>query len=315
MIDIDSIVWHYKDRHKITKENETLITLKNDRLTVVVHTLGAELQSIRCNQSGREYLWQGNPDIWASRAPVLFPVIGRMKDEIYTVDETTYTIPIHGFAKQSEFQVVSQSDVSVTLSISDTPETQAVYPYAFRFSVTYTLEDGCIHKTHRTENMSDRPLYYEVGGHDGFSVPFHPDETMSDCNLHFPELTCFSPYEFDESVMILPKTQTHHIEDGLLTLTPSTYGLDCIILENLPVSRAEIKDSHGNVRVALDFPDFPYVTLWTKTAPFDTNYICIEPWTSLPDAIFAGRSLSEKIGVRTLDVGTEESLSYDITIY
>ncbi len=290
-----------------------MITIQNEQLTVVIDPFGAQLSSIFAQ--GREYLWQGSEASWAKRAPVLFPVIGRMRDRQYDVDGVRYTIPPHGVANETLFQVTAQTETAVTFSIESSEETRKVYPYDFKFSVTFALEGGTIHKRHLVENTMDSPLYYEVGGHDGFNAIFNEGEKMDDCYIRIPGIESFSPYEFDEAVTLEPKSRTIPAPGGRIELKPATYGIDCVILEGLPQRRAELVDSRGQVRMALDFPEMDYVTLWTKTVDFDTNYVCIEPWTSLPDAHFVSRELSDKTGIRKLEGGQQEELGYDIILY
>lgn len=290
-----------------------MITIQNSEITLVVDPQGGQLQSIYAK--GREYLWQGSEASWASRAPILFPVIARMRDGQYQVDGTTYTIPSHGFAKANTFTVTEQSNTAVTLTMEDSEETRGDYPFSFRFSVTFALEGNVVHKTHRVENLGMGEMYYEVGGHDGFNVPFHVGERMDDCYIQIPGLTQFAPYEFDDTATLLPPSRMITAPQGRIELKPATYGLDTVILEKLDTSVAQLVDSSGAVRLELRFPQMDYVALWTRTTDFDTNYVCIEPWTSLPDAHFVGRELRDKMGVRHLSPGESELLGYDIVIF
>ena len=162
------------------------LTIQNHALTVEIDTLGAQLASIRA-PDGTEYLWQGNPEIWARRAPMLFPVIGRLRDSAYLLDGVPYTIPQHGFARDMEFQVSGQTGQSLSLSISDTEATRAVYPFAFSLTVTYSLEGNTLVKAHRVENRSDQEMLFELGGHDGFRAPIEPGVPMSAYRIVLPQ--------------------------------------------------------------------------------------------------------------------------------
>ena len=289
------------------------ITLKNQFITLNVDTLGGEMQSILFQ--GREYLWQGNPDIWKQKAPILFPIIGRLRHSKFTMSNTQYEIGAHGFARNTQFEILEQRDDFVSLSITDSPATLKQYPFTFRFTVSYELINQTIHKTHRVENTSDVPLYYEVGGHDGFCIPFSSEEKMGDCRIRLPEMKCFSPYEFDDHISLLPKSRTIDLDDGKFVPTVTAYGVDSVILDDMPVRCAELLDGQGRVRVSLTFEDFPYLTLWTKDYPTDTNYICIEPWSSLPDEACSSRELKDKTGIRKLNPRDSESLSYQIHLH
>ena len=289
-----------------------IVTLNNDALRVQIEDTGAQLASIR-DSRGVEYLWQGDPDIWNRRAPLLFPFIARLKDEQYLLDGTPYHMGIHGFCRSAPFTVEEQSETRVTFRYSDTAETRSSYPFSFVLRVTYSLAGNTLVKTHRVENRSDVPMLYELGGHDGYRAPIEEGESMADYAIRFPGVEVVTPYGMDAQNMITPKTVSHPLINGRMPLKPSAYGLDTIILDELPERRAVLVDGKNRPRVSVDFGDFPYLGVWTAAKDFDTNYVCIEPWTTLPDATFVGRELKDKAGVRTLAPGAAEELTYRVT--
>ena len=293
------------------------VTIKSDKLIVDIDTLGAQLSSIR-TPDGTEYLWQGDPSIWARRAPILFPFIGRLKDSTYLLDGEAYTIPTHGFARDMEFQVTEQGEDSVSFQITDTEDTLRVYPFAFSLTVTYTLQGSQLVKSHRVENRSERPMLYELGAHDGFRAPIEPGSPMSQWSIRLSGMDAapIRPYGMNQDLMLTPPEKAWNLPEGRLALTPWTYdGLDTVILDAPPQAAAILTDHLGRPRVSVSFSDFPYLGVWTAQKPFDTGYVCIEPWSALPDAVFAGRELKDKRGVRSLAPGQSEVLRYTTTIH
>lgn len=289
------------------------VTLKNQYLTAEIDDLGAQLCSVR-SAAGTEYIWQADSAVWGRHAPLLFPIIGRLRDGQYTLDGRTYTISNHGFARDSRFTVAGQDGGSASFQLTDSAETRAVYPFAFSLTVTYTLEANRLIKSCRVENRSARTMYYELGGHDGFRAPLEAGEAMDDYAILLPGINTLEPYGMDAaSLMVTPKAASYPLEEGRVPLKPAVFGLDTIILDQLPQRRAILVNRAGRARVIVDFPDFPYLGLWTQGKPFDTNYVCIEPWSTLPDAVFAGRSLTEKQGIRSLAPGGQETLTYTTT--
>ena len=278
------------------------VTLKNDKLTVLIEDKGAQMCSVK-SAAGVEYVWQADPAVWGRHAPLLFPVLGRLKDGKYTLNGKEYTIPMHGFARDSLFEVVGQSETSVSFRLTESEDTLAVWPFPFVLTVTYTLEDNRLTKTCTVENPGGETMYFELGGHDGYVAPLAQGEVMADYAVCVPGLEAISPYGMAPDGMLEPKLAPIPLEGGRINLKPSTYGLDTVILEDLPQRRAILTDKAGNARLTLDFPDFPYLGLWTPDKPFDTNYVCIEPWTTLPDGNFMGRGLADKPGIRTLAPG------------
>ena len=287
-----------------------MITLHNEFLTVSVDEKGAQLCSVK-GADGTEYIWQADPAVWGRHAPLLFPVIGRLKDSQYTLEGKTYTIGAHGFARDALFEVVEQSDAAVALRITDTAETLEKWPFRFALTVTFTLEGDKLTKTCQVDNRDDRTMYYELGSHDGFNAPNCPGQKMSDWAIRIPGLNVLEPYGMDESCMMTPKGERSiDLPQGRIPLKPMTYGLDTIVLSDLPNRTAQLVDGEDRVRVTMDFADYDYLALWTMDLPVDTNYVCIEPWTTLPDAVFAGRDLTEKAGIRALEAGKSEKRTY-----
>lgn len=288
-----------------------IITLKNSRLTVEIDDLGAQLCSVK-NGAGTEYIWQADPAIWNRHAPILFPIIGRLRQNQYTYLSKTYTIPTHGFARDSRFAVAERSDCQVSFQLTHSEETLAVYPFPFTLTVTYTLEDNRLVKACKVENTGSGEMLYELGGHDGFVAPLEAGETMDDYAIRLPGVEVLTPYGMNEAAMLTPKGPSWALEGGRIPLKPSTYGLDTIILDQLQ-GKAMLVNKAGKARVTMDFTGFPYLGLWTQDRSFDTNYVCIEPWSTLPDGTFVGQALADKQGIRTLAPGQVETLRYTTT--
>ncbi len=288
------------------------VTLKNEFLTVLIEDKGAQLCSVR-NAAGTEYIWKADPAVWNRHAPLLFPVIGRLQGGAYTVHGRTYHISSHGFARDSVFTVAEATDTRAVFTLTHSEATKAVYPFSFLLTVVYELE-GCELKKHFTvENLDQQVMYYELGGHDGFTAPHTPDQTMDDCAILLPGYDDgFTPYGMDEACMITPKGDKLPFPGGRIPLKPMTHGLDTFIVDSPASAKAILVDRDNKPLVTLHFPDFPYLGLWTMhmEGGVDTNYVCIEPWSTLPDTTFVGRDLSEKAGIRALQPGERENLSY-----
>jgi len=286
------------------------VTLQNQELTVKIDTLGAQMVSV-LDAGGVERVWRADPAVWGRHAPLLFPIIARLKDGKYTLAGEEYHISQHGFARDSEFTLLQQSQNSVTLRLTDSPATHKVYPCSFTLDVTYTLEGDCLTKSHTVINQGTEEMFYELGGHDGFATTLLPGESMSDYYLEFPGMTELHPYGMDPENMITPKGSVWPLRaGGRLPLPPRVLGLDTVILDDLPQRQVTLASRTNSRRVTLRFDQFDYLGIWTQNREEDTDYICIEPWTTLPDAVFAGRGLEDKPGVRRLLPGARETLTY-----
>ena len=190
---------------------------------------------------------------------------------------------------------------------------RAVYPFDFRLTVDFTLEGSSIVKSHTVENLGDVPLPFELGGHEAYATRLMPGERMVDCFVRFEDIDKLEMFGMDEAgILTLPKIEVP-LEDGRLTRTPEQLGIDTVVLENVPGSVATLGSSKSGYEVTVEFPDFPYLGIWTKAGQGDARYLCIEPWSALPDARFSPRELSEKPGVRTLAPGERAVLEYRMT--
>ena len=289
------------------------ITLKNDQLTVTIEDVGAQLCSVT-NTAGSEYIWQADPAVWGRHAPLLFPVIGRLQNGQYTLNGQTYTISAHGFARDSRFEVAEQSDSKVVFTLTDSPDTQKVYPFSFLLTVTYELSGNQLKKSCTVENRSEQTMYFELGGHDGFCIP--AGESMDDYAILLTGLNSFVPYGMDEACMLTPKGESVSPEQGRIPLKPMpNYGLDTVVVDAPPSHTAQLVNKDNQPRVTLEFADYDYLGLWTMDLPVDTNYVCIEPWTTLPDATFVGRDLTQKQGIRALAPKEVQTIVYTTTYH
>jgi hypothetical protein len=146
-----------------------MVEIKNDKLTVQVASLGAELQSIK-DADGREYLWQAG-EKWPRRSPILFPIVCSVNNDTYTVDGKEYHLPRHGFARDTEFKLIAQGEHKVTFALHETEETLKVYPFRFNLAVSYRLSGNKIHVVWHVENTDTREIHFQIGGHPAFLAP------------------------------------------------------------------------------------------------------------------------------------------------
>jgi len=288
-----------------------MITLKNKYLSVNINPMGAEVVSIIKNNY--EYLWQKNPDIWNGQAPNLFPLIGRLKDEEYEYNNELYKIKIHGFAKFSMFEVIEKNDNYVSLRITGSNDTYSMYPFDFDFIVSYELMDNIIKKQYMTINNGYKTMYYEVGGHEGYNLTFENNKIMDDYYIKFSDNSVYT-YTTDSVIMVNKDLKKIDMIDKKLHLKPEVFKNDALILDcsRLKDRNVTLECGKKSRKVKVTFDDFDYLGIWTR--PLYSNYVCIEPWSSLPDCNFIDKKLENKIGIRSLLPKKTEVLEYLIEI-
>lgn len=291
--------------------NVMIYTVQNEKLRVSADTAGAQLMSVQ-GTDGVERLWQGDPAIWGRRAPILFPFIGRLKNSTYTVNSRSYQICSHGFARDSEWTLDQKTANTMTFMLRSSAETMRQYPFAFTCAVTYALDGDTVVKTHTVCNRSDETMYYEIGGHDGFRTTLAAGEVMADSYVEIPGVDALHPIINDENLMLTQEKRTVPLQNGRLYLRPGLFAQDALILDDLPERRITLGSDKNGYRITVRFQDYPYVGIWSRPVDYDTNYVCIEPWSTLPDAAYLGMELERKTGVRSLAPGETESLRYDM---
>ena len=176
--------------------------LENKGFRVEINEQGAELTSFRSKATGTEYVWQGDPAAWKRHAPILFPIVGRLKDKTYTVGGKAYEITQHGFGRDLEWQANRESDTCVSLTLMPNDYTKKMYPWDFQCTVRYTLDGASLKKEHITENCSGSTMYYEVGGHDAYNLCWQDGEQITDYYVAFEGTDKLCRIVTDEAVML-----------------------------------------------------------------------------------------------------------------
>lgn len=289
--------------------------LENEEFTVAVNEFGAELSSFKSKKDGTEYVWQADPAVWKRHAPILFPIVGRLKDKKYTAAGKEYGITQHGFGRDLEWTPRRVSGTCVEFTLTQNDYTKEMYPWDFTCTVRYTLDGASLKKEHITVNDSDTDMYYEVGGHDAYAICLCAGEQITDYYVEFEGTDALHPVITDENVFLSQEHGTVPLDNGRLFLTRETFKDDAMILDTLPVRRAVIGCTKNSKRVTMDFADLPYFALWSKYMPdADVPYVCLEPWSTLPDGGYLDYAIENKVGVRVLGPGQSETLAFTTTI-
>ena len=284
----------------------SIVTIKNNFLTVDISTKGAELQSIRATD-GTEYLWQGDPAFWAKRSPILFPICGGLVDDTYTLGADTYTLGKHGFARTKEFQIVSAKESLVELAIRDDVDTYPSFPFSFEFKIRFSLEEKTLKVDFITTNYSDSTMYYSCGSHEGLNLP----SGIDGAKIIFEKSEILKDYEVEGGIL---GRNYQIIGDGsdTLVLDRKYFEIDAIILKDLESRSLTLCDKNGERNIRVDFPDFDHILIWQACgAPF----ACIEPWTGLPDLYGStDRAIERKPSITSLEAGKTKTHTHSITI-
>lgn len=285
--------------------------LKNDKLQVVVAEKGAELQSIVRTDLGQEYLWHAGPE-WAKKSPVLFPIVGTLKNNSYTYKGKNYTLGRHGFARDKVFALTAQTDHQLTFTLKDTEDTHKVYPFHFTFQVVYTLLDTTLKVTYIVENTGKNTMYFSVGAHPAFKVPLTEGTGYEDYYLSFNQEENDGVWPLSEDGLIEVTPEPFLVKTHKLPLKHSLFYKDALVFKTLASNIIELKSDKSPRGLKLQYDGFPYMGIW---AAKDADFVCIEPWNGIADSVNASGELTGKEGIHILDAGKHFERSWTVTLY
>ena len=283
-----------------------MIELKNEQLAIRVAEMGAELQSVK-DSKGREYMWQAGPE-WPRHSPVLFPIVCSVNNETYRVDGNEYHLPRHGFARDMEFTLISQTDDKATFALHESEETLKVYPYHFNLAITYRLEDNRIHVIWHVENTDCREIHFQIGAHPAFNVPGGKLEGMIKLDNEEPMETLRSYADGSHELTEVPLDA----DMGIMEISNNFFRNDSVKIHKSQTHRAMLMDTNGEPAVTVDYKT-PVCAFWSpfgKNAPF----VCIEPWYGLGDHRGFDGDFKDKPLMNHLLPGASFMSKYSITI-
>ncbi|ALS38071.1 galactose mutarotase-like enzyme [Enterococcus rotai] len=287
------------------------VQIENEFLIATIAEDGAELISLKSKKNNIEYIWQGDPAFWGRHAPVLFPVVGRLKDDQYTYQNQTYPMSQHGFARDSLFNVIEHGTELVSLSLKSNKETKKVYPFDFELILSYLLEEDNLVVRYQVENTGASDMYFSIGGHPAFNVPLESGLTFDDYYLSFSpkksrtQIPLAGPFaDFEHKT--LGQTNTS------LDIRRELFNEDAIIFETKGANAFTIETDEGAHSISLSYTDMPYVGIWSPY-PQEAPFVCIEPWCGIADEVNATGNLVDKKGINTLAASDIFKTQYTLT--
>jgi len=257
------------------------VFLENEKLKVKVNCLGAELRSIYGKENELEYLWNADAKFWNRSSPVLFPFVGSLKEKKYTHEGIEYAMGQHGFVRDMDFEVISQTESEVWFSVKDTEDTTKMYPFHFCLEIGYRLVGSELVVMWKVKNLNDFDMHFSIGAHPAFFCPLHEGDKQTDYYLSFKDkdgnvMESFVNKLLGQGGLTSLRTEIRETPEGFLPITEDLFDIDTLILENDQAKRVALADGNKEEYVAVEF-DAPIISIWSptrKNAPF----VCLEPW-------------------------------------
>jgi galactose mutarotase-like enzyme len=285
------------------------VSISSGQLTAEIDPLGAQLSSLK-DRAARDLLWDGDPSVWAGRAPLLFPIVGVLVGGVYRLGSKSYPLPRHGFARGKQFSIERAGASSAVFKLTADDASLAVYPFPFELAVHYELKDSTLAVSTSIRNRGNADMPASFGYHPGFRWPLPFAEPRA---AHFIEFESDEPAparRIDSMGLLTPQRHPTPIVGRRLALTDALFQEEVLIFDQIN-SRAVRYGSSDGPRIKIGFPDAPYLGIWTKPgAPF----ICIEPWHGVTDPQGFSGDFRDKPGVFILKGGESYTTRMDITL-
>jgi len=287
-------------------------SLENDQWTVQVKADGAELCSVVNKESGREYIWQADPSVWARHAPVLFPIVGRLRDDQFQYNEQTYRLTQHGFARDREFSLVEQEPGSLSLGLTADHQSMEHYPFNFVFDIRFQLTDNMLTVDYNVQNKDQKNMPFSLGAHPAFTMPKIVDKKSQEYLLEFDKPETLERYLIKDGLQT-GKTYPLMSNESKLALHPKLFEEDAIIFKGHQSSSVSLLEQSGGQKlVEMSVKGFPYLGIWQK---YGADFICIEPWFGVADHQDSNGDIMAKEGIQLLEPEGHFSCNYYIRFY
>ncbi|WP_395319817.1 aldose 1-epimerase family protein [Fructilactobacillus frigidiflavus] len=292
----------------------TLTTiLKNDFLRVEIDQLGAEIKSIKRIDNELEYLWQGKPEFWKRQSPILFPIVGKLKNDSYQYNGKTYHMTQHGFARDKQFTVVNATADRVEFSLTSDEQTKLIYPFDFTLNVTYQLVKNNIDVAIKVINTGNDEMYFSIGAHPGFNIPLLPkQENFADYYVVAAPRRKFDLMQINADG--LSSKSDNAPLDSPVQLSHDLFKHDAKIFDigenqTSMVMLQSDKSEHG---VSIMADHCQYIGFWSIK---DADFVCLEPWWGIADTKDSNGILKDKKGIIKLEGQRDFNVNFSIGIF
>jgi len=289
---------------------ETFVTLVSGDLSAAINPLGAELWSLK-DAAGRELMTDADPAFWPGHAPLLFPIVGRVRNDTYRLDGRDYHLPQHGFARRKPFALIARDAASAVFRLEADAETRAAYPFDFRLDMAFALDGATLHMTATVINVGDADMPFSFGYHPAFAWPLPYGGAVSDHRVVFERTEpAFIRRVGDEPGLIALESVPSPVVEDTLAPTYAMFASDALIWDDLE-SRSLTWGAPGMPSLRMDFPDTPWLGLWQKPG---ARYLCVEPWAGMADPVGFEGTIWDKPGIIRLAPLDTRSFRMDVTL-
>lgn len=279
-------------------------TITNSYLSAQIKHFGAELFSLK-NNINEEYIWEGDSAFWGKHAPILFPIVGSLKNNAYQYDGIKYHLSRHGFAREMKFELIEKTEESATFSLVSTIETKKVYPFDFELQICYSLEENKLNIDYKVINKNEFTMPFAIGAHpalalngdfENYSLEFQVDEILK--------------YHLLEEGLISDSSNEILLKNKQLALKYQLFENDALVFKKIQSKSITIL-KNVNPILKVNFSNFPNLGIWTVQ---DAPFLCIEPWFGYSDTLEKYDDFSKKEGIQLLEKNEVFNSNFNIEV-
>lgn len=288
-----------------------MVSISNHVLSASFATKGAELQSLLDKNTVINYLWSGDANYWGKFSPVLFPIVGALKNNTYTHNGQNYELPRHGFARDMEFAYEKLAEDEILFTLTHNVDTLKNFPFAFQLNLRYKLANHTLFCTYEVINPAQQNLFFSVGGHPAFAVPLTKNTTFEDYFLQFNNDEKLSIHQISGG-LVCDETTSISLNQGKLGLNRKLFYTDALVFKALKSDTISLLNTQNKHGLDFNFKGFPYFGIW---AAKDANFVCLEPWCGIADGINHTQELAQKEGMNCLPPNGFWQRTWSITCF
>lgn len=263
--------------------------ISNNIYALKVDSLGAEL--ISASYKGEEYLHQKEKVFWNRSSPVLFPIVGKLKNNNYKYNNKNYSLPIHGLARHQEFTFIKQDKNTLVFSLKEDDSSLKHYPFSFCLQITYTLKEDSFEINYEVSSKED--ILFSLGAHPAFILKAEIDESY----LEFEEKENLDLLCLNLDNGCISKTKKDYLNSKILKLEKNIFEKDALIFENIKSKKVSLKNTKNAKSVSIFYEGFPFIGFW---APMNADFVCLEPWCGIADDDNTKYIFKDKKGIISL---------------
>ena len=269
--------------------------LENEQIKIAVKAKGAELCSLYDKATDTEFIWQADPAFWGKHSPVLFPIVGALKNNSYQYNGKQYELSRHGFAREEQFEASKEND-TLTFTLTESAASLEKYPFRFKLELIYRLKEKKLKVTYRVSNPAQEPLLFSIGAHPAFRLPLDNESEYSDYYLEFSKEETAGRWPISPDGLI-EANSIPFLDDRKLPLDKKLFYKDALVFKQLNSNKLLLRSQKNGKGFRFNFEGFPYLGLW---AAKDANFVCIEPWCGIADSVNSDQQLQNKEGIVSL---------------